>query len=486
MFFDKDKYIQYANKLLNSNLISRVDFLEIRFQEDQSEYIIFKNLNPEYIDNSIEKGFSIRVLYRGNWGFASSSVISENEVQKVFLKAMSIVENLEEGKVSLTEEEVYTDEYIQDVAINPFDVPLNEKINFIKDIQNEILKSKNIDFSDFMFLAHREKKLYMNSSGSRIYQERTRIDPSFSMYKLKPELTVLKSNTHPTAKGFEYIKNMNFRNEILKYNEQINEKSKAKSVIPQKYNLLIDPSNLWLTIHETIGHSTEMDRVLLYEANYAGSSFASIDQIGDLIYGSEKVNIVADRSQKDGLSTVMYDDEGVKTYEFDIIKNGVLTGLQSNREIAILAGEKKSKACSYADSYSSFPLQRMPNISLLPNKDKDLKLKDMLSLCEDGIYIVGDSSWSIDMQRYNFQFTGNLFYEVSGGEIKGMLKDVIYQSNTQDFWKNCIEVGGESTYSLEGAFNCGKGQPSQVAAVSHGAPLALFKDINIKNTQNEN
>ena len=177
---------------------------------------------------------------------------------------------------------------------------------------------------------------------------------------------------------------------------------------------------------------------------------------------------------------------GVKTSKFDIIKNGVLEDLQTNREIASFAGRNESNGCSFADTYYSFPLQRMPNVSLLPNYEEDLSLSDMLNMMGDGLYIKGDGSWSIDMQRYNFQFTGNIFYKVKSGKIAGMVKDVSYQSNTQDFWKNCIEVGGESTYSLEGAFNCGKGQPSQVAPVSHGAPLSLFKDIKVLNTKNEN
>jgi TldD protein len=486
MYFDKVQYRKYAQLFLESIKAQKVDFCEIRFQENLIEDISFKNLNIENIYNIDRRGVSIRVLYNGNWGFSASSDISQKTIEDIFNEAFGMVEYLSEGTVKITSEEVYQDEDIQEVLINPFEVPISEKIEYISSIQNDILKEKNIDFADASLIQVYEKKLYLNSSGSDIYQERCRLFPSFMMYRVNPELTTLKFYTRPVSEGYEYFKNFPFKEEILRANENIYQKSKAKEVISGKYNLLIDPSNLWLTIHESIGHSTEMDRVLLYEANYAGSSFASVDGIGELVYGSEKVNIVGDRTQKNGLASVKYDDEGVKTSKFDIIKNGVLEDLQTNREIAAFSGRENSNGCSFANSYSSFPLQRMPNVSLLPNQTKDLGFKDMLNIMGDGIYIKGDGSWSIDMQRYNFQFTGDLFYEVKAGKIVGMVKDLSYQSNTQDFWKSCVEVGGQSTYSLEGAFNCGKGQPSQVAPVSHGAPISLFKDIKVLNTKNEN
>ncbi len=486
MPFDKFTYRNYAKSLLESSNLKKIDFCEIRFQEDLIENIYFKNLNLENIYNLESKGFSVRVLLNGNWGFSSSNIITKVSILEAFSKAVNMVVGLPKGRVTLTTEDIYKDEDIQSVIINPFDTPISEKIQYIKSIQNDLLKYKNIDFSDASLVQVFEKKLYLNSSGSDIYQERTRIYPHFMLYKTIPELTTLKLNTRPVGEGYEYFKNYPFQEEIPKASENIYEKSKAKSVKEGKYNLLIDPSNLWLTIHESIGHSTEMDRVLLYEANYAGSSFATVSGMGDLVYGSDKVNIVGDRNQKNGLASIKYDDEGVKTTQFDIIKNGVLENLQTNREIASISGMNHSNGCSFADSYSSFPLQRMPNVSLLPNESKDLKLGDMLNIMNDGIYILGDGSWSIDMQRYNFQFTGNIFYEVKSGKIIGMIKDLAYQSNTQDFWKSCIEIGGKSTYSLEGAFNCGKGQPSQVAPVSHGAPISLFENIKVLNTKNEN
>ena len=484
--FDKEKYKKYSRKIFSSKKASLVDLIEIRFQEDLNEYIYFKNLNLEHVSNNISKGFSVRVLYKGNWGFASDSMIDEENISKVFEKAFSMTQNIPEGLVKLTKEDIFEDEYIQPYLINPFDISPKEKIEYIKFLQNKIINSKNIDFSDFILRQSYEKKLFLNSSGASIYQERTRIFPEFSVYKVKPELTILKSRTRPVGEAYEYFKEYPFEEEIKEYNDLILEKSCAKSVNPGKYNLVIDPSNLWLTIHESIGHSTEMDRVLLYEANYAGSSFATLEGRGDLVYGSSKVNIVGDRVQEKGLSTIKYDDEGVKTGSFDIIKNGVLQNLQMNREMAAYSGEEHSNACSFADSFSAFPIQRMPNVSLLPNNVEDLKTQDLINMAGDGIYIIGDGSWSIDMQRYNFQFTGNIFYEIKNGKVTNMLKDVAYQSNTQDFWKSCKEVGGKSTYVLEGAFNCGKGQPSQVAPVSHGSPSALFENINVLNVKNEN
>jgi len=259
------------------------------------------------------------------------------------------------------------------------------------------------------------------------------------------------------------------------------EKVKAPSVEAGKYDLLIHPSNLFLTIHESIGHATELDRAIGYEANYAGTSFATPDKLGHLQYGSELMNVTGDRITSHGLSTVAFDDEGVAAQQWDIIKDGVLVGYQFDRRIAARVDRDRSNGCAYADSPAHVPIQRMPNVSLQPDPAGP-DLKGLISRIEDGIFIKGDKSWSIDMQRYNFQFTGQQFHRIKNGQLVGQLKDVAYQATTTDFWGAMSSVGGPSTYSLGGAFNCGKGQPSQVAAVSHGCPAAIFDKINVLNT----
>jgi TldD protein len=261
----------------------------------------------------------------------------------------------------------------------------------------------------------------------------------------------------------------------------LGEKVAAPSVEPGRYDLLIHPSNLWLTIHESIGHATELDRAIGYEANYAGTSFATPDKLGTLKYGSELMNVTGDRSTEHGLSTVGWDDEGVAAQRWEIVKDGVLVGYQLDRRIAAAVNKERSNGCAYSDSPAHVPIQRMPNVSLQANPTGPT-LEKLIESVEDGIYILGDKSWSIDMQRYNFQFTGQQFHRIKNGKLVGQLKDVAYQATTTDFWGSMKAVGGPSTYVLGGAFNCGKAQPGQVAAVSHGCPAAVFDKVNVLNT----
>jgi TldD protein len=263
-------------------------------------------------------------------------------------------------------------------------------------------------------------------------------------------------------------------------NEQ---KLKAKSVEPGKYDLVLDPSNLFLTIHESVGHPTELDRVLGYEANYAGTSFLTLDkwESKKFNFGSKLVNITGDKTEQGSLGAVGYDDEGVKCKKWDIIKDGVLVNYQATRDQAHIVGLDESQGCSYAQGWSDIQFQRMPNVSLQPGKAK-LTVDDMIKDVEKGIYIIGDGSYSIDQQRYNFQFGGQSFYEISNGKITGMLNDVAYQSNTQEFWNSCSAICDESDYRLGGTFSDGKGQPSQSSAVSHGSSTTRFNGVNVINT----
>jgi TldD protein len=256
---------------------------------------------------------------------------------------------------------------------------------------------------------------------------------------------------------------------------------KAKPVTPGQKTLILHPSNLWLTIHESVGHPTELDRALGYEANYAGTSFLTPDKLGKFQFGSPLVTIVGDKTQAHAMATCGYDDDGVKTTSFPIIKEGLFVDYQTTRDQAHLIGQKASHGCSYADNWASIPFQRMPNVSLQPN-EKDVTEQDILAATEDGVYIKGDGSYSIDHQRYNFQFSGQTFWEVKNGKITTQLRDVAYQANTPDFWKSLDMLGGRGTYQLGGAFSDGKGQPSQSNSVSHGCPIARFARVNVLNT----
>jgi TldD protein len=292
----------------------------------------------------------------------------------------------------------------------------------------------------------------------------------------------MRSLAPPTARGFEYLRGdgWNWDAEIESMPPLLAEKLAAPSVEPGRATVVLDPSNLWLTIHESVGHATELDRALGYEANYAGTSFATPDQLGTLRYGSELMNVTGDRTTAFGLATTGWDDEGVAAQEWDLIRDGVLVGYQLDRAMAGEFGLPRSNGCSYADSPQHTPIQRMPNVSLRPSAT-DTSTEDLISGVEDGYFIAGDKSWSIDMQRYNFQFTGQRFFRIIAGVITGQVRDLAYQSRTPDFWGSLVAIGGPSTYVLGGALNCGKAQPGQVAAVSHGCPSAVFENVFILN-----
>jgi len=296
----------------------------------------------------------------------------------------------------------------------------------------------------------------------------------------------------PAGRGYEYLTAVNgevaggwdFAAELAEIPELLAAKLAAPSVEAGRYDLVIDPSNLWLTIHESIGHATELDRALGFEAAYAGTSFATPDQLGRLQYGSPVMHVTADRTVEHGLATVGYDDEGVAAQSWDLITGGVLVGYQLDRRMAQLKSFGRSNGCAFADSPGHMPLQHMANVSLESAADGP-NTAELIAGVDDGIYILGDKSWSIDMQRYNFQFTGQRFFRIRNGRLDGQLKDVAYQATTTDFWNSMEAVGGPQTYVLGGAFNCGKGQPGQVAPVSHCAPAALFRQVRVLNTAEE-
>ncbi|GAA2906992.1 hypothetical protein GCM10020220_115260 [Nonomuraea rubra] len=318
-------------------------------------------------------------------------------------------------------------------------------------------------------------------------QQRVRVHPKLNAMKAaEGGFDDMSTIAPPVGRGYEYLTGTgwDWQGELTRLPELLAEKLAAPSVEAGDYDLVIDRSNLWLTIHESIGHATELDRALGYEAAYAGTSFATFDQLGELVYGSPVMNVTGDRTVTHGLATIGYDDEGVRGQSFDIVRDGILVGYQLDRRMALMKGLGRSNGCAFADSPGHMPIQRMANVSLAAAPGGP-STEELIAGVERGLYIVGDKSWSIDMQRYNFQFTGQRAYRISRGKLDGQVRDFAYQATTTDFWQSMEAVGGPETYVLGGAFNCGKGQPGQVAPVSHGCPSALFRGVRILNTVQE-
>ena len=285
----------------------------------------------------------------------------------------------------------------------------------------------------------------------------------------------------PIQRGWEAIEEHPFIAEAEQAGEEAVAKLKAPSVEPGEYDLLLDPTNLWLTIHESCGHPTELDRALGYEANFAGTSFLTPDKLGKFRYGSKWVNMIADRTQPTGLATVAYDDDGAPAERWHLIRDGIFVDYQTTREQEGLVKGIKAHACAHADSWSSVVFQRMPNVSLDPGESK-LTEEELIADIKKGILILGRGSYSIDQQRYNFQFGGQLFWEIKNGKKTQLLRDVAYQARTPEFWNACDGVAGREEYLLGGAFRDGKGEPGQINAVSHGCTPSRFRGINVINT----
>jgi len=380
-------------------------------------------------------------------------------------------------------------EWVSSYEIDPLSVPLSEKAGLLADWSGRLLGAPGVAHSSGLLRQVFENKFYADLAGTSTTQQRVRLEPELEVYgtdEKSGRFDSMRTIAPPVGRGWEYLVGglRDWDAELAELPELLAEKLVAPSVEAGRYDLVIHPSNLWLTIHESIGHATELDRALGYEANYAGTSFATPDKLGTLQYGSPVMQVTGDRTVEHGLATIGYDDEGVQTQSWDLVKDGILVGYQLDRPTAHLMGLERSNGCAYADSPGHVPIQRMANVSLQPAQDGP-DTNGLISQVERGIYIVGDKSWSIDMQRYNFQFTGQRFYKIENGRLAGQLRDVAYQATTTEFWNSMEAVGGPQTWELGGAFNCGKAQPGQVASVSHGCPTSLFRDVRVLNTAAE-
>jgi TldD protein len=382
-------------------------------------------------------------------------------------------------------------EWISAYEVDPFEVPDDEKIALLGEWSRRLLAHDAVAHVDAFVMAVKENKFYADTNGTVTTQQRVRMHAALEAVAIDEAsgaFETMRTLAPPVGRGWEFLRGVgwDWDAELAALPGLLAEKLAAPSIEAGEYDLVIAPSNLWLTIHESIGHATELDRALGYEAAYAGTSFATLDKLDTLKYGSPVMHVTGDRTVRHGLSTVGFDDEGVQTQQWDLVAGGILKGYQLDRRIARLKGLNggRSNGCGFADSPGHAPIQRMANVSLQPAADGP-STAELIAKVGNGLFIEGDKSWSIDMQRYNFQFTGQRAYLIRDGKLAGQVKDFAYQATTTDFWGSMEAVGGSETYVLGGAFNCGKGQPGQVAPVSHGCPSALFRGIRILNTVQE-
>lgn len=481
-------------------------YCDVRVGRYLRQFVITREDKVQNVVNTESTGIGIRVLVGGAWGFAATNDLNTQGAVKAAQQAAAIAKanaKSQTAPVQLAKAPgVGEVSWKTPIRKNAMEVPLKDKVDLLLGVNAAAINAGASFVNSMLFLVN-EQKYFASTDGSYIDQDVhriwapmtvTAIDKASGKFRTRDGLSA------PMGMGFEYLDGaasgkVVSPNGVVNYGlsydmmedavaaaKQAKIKLTAPSVKPGKYDLVLDPSHTWLTIHESIGHPLELDRVLGYEANYAGTSFATLDKLKDKFqYGSGNVTVFADKTQPGSLGAVGYDDEGVKTKRWDLIKDGTLVDYQTIRDQAHIVGKTASDGCCYADSWSSVQFQRMANVSLASGKNK-LSVADMIKDVENGIYIIGDGSFSIDQQRYNAQFGGQLFYEIKNGKITQQIEDVAYQIRTPEFWNACVAVCDESDYRLGGSFFDGKGQPGQVSAVSHGSSTARFNGINVINT----
>ncbi len=494
-----------ADAALQAATGSGASYCDVRIGRYLRQFVMTREDKVQNVVNTESTGVGVRVIANGAWGFAATNTLTDDGVAEAARQATAIARanaKIQTEPVRLAPAPSLGEvSWRTPIRKNSMDVPVKDKVDLLLGVNAAALGAGASFVNSMMFLVN-EQKYFASTDGSYIDQDVHRIWVPMTVTaidKTSGKFRTRAGLSSPMGMGYEYLDgdasqkyvspngvvnygtSYDMREDAIAAAKQAREKLRAPSVKPGRYDLVLDPSNLWLTIHENVGHPLELDRVLGYEANYAGTSFATLDKRGNLQYGSDIVTLFADKTQPGSLGAVAYDDEGVPTKRWDLVRDGTLVDYQTIRDQAHIVGKTESDGCCYADSWSSVQFQRMANVSLAAGRTP-LTVAEMIADVEDGIYIVGDGSFSIDQQRYNAQFGGQLYYEIRNGEITGMVEDVAYQIRTPEFWGACAAICDERDYRLGGSFFDGKGQPSQVSAVSHGSATTRFNGINIINT----
>ncbi|MCF7918945.1 MAG: TldD/PmbA family protein [Candidatus Cloacimonetes bacterium] len=466
-----------------ANLLG-ADYADIRIQKTRREFIFLRNLSLKNTSNSQTHGYGIRVFKNGAWGFAHSSEFSAEAVKKTVAKAYEIARQSRRvpyGKgLELATERAYIDTYRSPVTIDPFSVDLNDKIDLMLEVNKTLLNYEPIKLATFMFEAQKDEKLFASTLGSRLDIGTTYVCPVFTANAVGNNDSQSRSfNLGGFAAGWEYVLGLNLLQEAPRVAEEAIMKLSADVISEEKRrDLLLDPIHLGLTMHESVGHPTELDRVLGWEADFAGISFATPEKLKTYQYGSKIVNFLGDNTLAGGLATAGYDDDGVPNQKWYIVKDGILNEYGTTRDTAPILGLQMSRGCNRATNYYDFPINRIPNLYLEPGKEP-LTPQELISDTEDAIYIEGQGSFSIDQHRVNFQFGGDMFWEIKNGKKTKMLKKVIYRSNNPEFWNSVDAICDARFFRTFGVNNCGKGQPGQRGRMTHGGSLTRFRNITV-------
>ncbi|MGF1481973.1 MAG: TldD/PmbA family protein [Cyanophyceae cyanobacterium] len=463
------------------------DYGDIRFGHDRTQSLTARDRSLSRLADNVSSGFGVRVLVAGAWGFAASPYQTPEEVARIVAVAVEIAKGsrlTSNAPVRLAPVSAYRDTYITPIQIDPFTVPIGPKAELLLAINEQLLNYKGIRKAQSFLRFTREQKTFASTVGSYIEQTITRSYAGFGCTAIaKGDAQSRHYERPPLNLGYEHIDAADLLENVERVATEASEKVHApQGPTDDCTTLVLKPTNLFLTIHESVGHPTELDRVYGYEANFAGTSFATTDQLGKLQYAAPWINFVADRTQSGGRGTTGYDDEGVKAQQWTVVQDGILVDYLTDRETAYRLGRGASNGSAHADSWSSVPMVRIPNLGLEPGAaggDRTATLEEMIADTEDGILIDGVGSYSIDQQRRNFQFGGDAFWKIKRGSIVGMLKNVTYQSMTTDFWNRVDALGPASELMQCGTDICGKGEPLQIAQMTHACVPVRVQNIQV-------
>jgi len=489
---------ELALRAIDAARSAGADYADCRISSARSQNIGTRERRVTNIGDNETFGFGVRVLVGGAWGFAASSDVTRDEVARVARQAVAQARANRAAMVKPVEmaptPAVPNGVWRSPARIDPFTIAIEDKVAYLLEGNAAALAAGARFVNSSMFFL-KDEKTFASTLGTVTQQTIMRAQPNMTITMVSADnrdfQNLQSTDIQPKGLGYEHVLDANLKGRAAQWVELCRQKLTAKPVEVGRYDLILHPTHLWLTIHESIAHPTELDRAYGYEANYAGTSFLAPPEamLGKFRYGPDFMNVVAERSTPGSLSACGWDDEGVAPEDFHIVKDGMFVDYQTTREQAMWLDwwyksrnmPTRSHGGSYAQTWADVQFQRMPNVNLMPG-EANVSWDDLIAATENGIAIIGDGAFSIDQQRFNAQFGGQLYYEVKAGKITGMLKDVNYQMRTPEFWNAMDMIGGRASYELGGAFGDGKGQPSQSNAVSHGCPPTRHKNINVINT----
>jgi len=458
-------------------------YADARVVFQRTQYIGAEDRHITGVSDTETSGIGVRVIAGGAWGFAASSSLKRADVARAAARAVEVARASALARapqgIRWAKEDRHEDAFHTPHIKDPFKVPIDEKVGLLLRANGEAMRVRGVKKCHSWLYFHRERRYLANSEGTAVTSDAVVSTGQLSATAVDRATAKTRSiEAYPMCTGYEHIDATPFVAEARRVGEEAVAKLKGKTCPTGRKDLILHPSHLALTMHESIGHATELDRVLGMEESMAGSSFATIDKLGKLKYGSKLMNIVCDNTMPFGLATRGYDDDGVKGQRWHVIRDGILVDYQSSREVCHAIGAKRSRGSCRADSWGSIPIIRQSNIGLEPGREP-LSLDELIADTKDGIYIEGMGSYSIDQKRLNFQFGGDCFWEIRNGRKGAILKDVVYQAMTPEFYGSMDAICDARFWMPFGVGNCGKGDPMQVARMTHGSAPARFRKIRV-------